>query len=761
MTTSSVDQNLTIAPRPNPVRRLSAYLKGAWQAVRPDATGWKGAALGIIVLGVLLMAVAAASQGSDLLYGVGYFVWLAALAALVIALVDLIAGIVTAIPKFYRAVLIGGAVILAMSLFQNLSVPGTLLVVGAILIPGTLLGAGIWTLANGRWPTMTRPQRITLSAGLIVGSGVLIAAIVWYLWPGPGVPVATPSAVAANTRIPSLEVADPSLPGRYEVQTLTYGSGSDRRPEFGEAAALTTRTVDGSAFVGRWAGMSGNLRTRYWGFDVTELPLNGRVWYPQGEGPFPLALIVHGNHSMMDYSDPGYDYLGELLASRGIILVSVDENFLNGNWMDYISFGSFSGLDTENDGRGWLLLEHLAQWQRWNRDPDNPFYGKVDMERIAVMGHSRGGEAAAIAASFNNLDYYPDDASVKLPYDFNIRTVVAIAPADGQYRPANQPTPLENVNYLVIQGAQDGDMAAFEGIRQYNRVQFSGEGDWFKAAVYVDRANHGQFNTTWGRSDSGTHPSTGLLNLGALMPAAEQMQVAKVFISAFLEATLNDEAGYRPLFENALSGREWLPDNAYLTRYEESGTRYLATFDEDVDVTTASVAGLSFEAGNLTTWHEGIPRLKWWDQQTGAVFLGWDRAEKGGTAFYRLKFEDEAWRPSAGDTLVFALANGNTGTEAIDLTISLKDEANQVANLPLSDFALLLPQFEFHTAKARLLENGQNGSAEPVFQTYSFPLEWFQQENPAFDPAKLSQVSFIFGRSEKGLVILDDVGFHP
>ena len=51
---------------------------------------------------------------------------------------------------------------------------------------------------------------------------------------------------------------------------------------------------------------------------------------PRGDGPFPLALIVHGNHSMEDYSDPGYAYLGELLASRGIIMASVDENFING-----------------------------------------------------------------------------------------------------------------------------------------------------------------------------------------------------------------------------------------------------------------------------------------------------------------------------------------------------------------------------------------------------------------------------------------------
>ena len=60
-----------------------------------------------------------------------------------------------------------------------------------------------------------------------------------------------------------------------------------------------------------------------------------------------MVLVVHGNHNMRDYSDPGYDYLGELLASRGYVLASVDENFINGR------------IRNENDGRGWFLLKHV------------------------------------------------------------------------------------------------------------------------------------------------------------------------------------------------------------------------------------------------------------------------------------------------------------------------------------------------------------------------------------------------------------------
>jgi hypothetical protein len=56
-------------------------------------------------------------------------------------------------------------------------------------------------------------------------------------------------------------------------------------------------------------------------------------------------------------------------------------------------------------------------------------------------GHSRGGEAVAVAAAFNRLSHYPDDATIKFTYNFDIKSIVAIAPVDGQYQPAGKPTP--------------------------------------------------------------------------------------------------------------------------------------------------------------------------------------------------------------------------------------------------------------------------------------------------------------------------------
>ena len=139
-----------------------------------------------------------------------------------------------------------------------------------------------------------------------------------------------------------LDAPNPARPGVFPVLRLYYGSGKDkRRSEFRDSVSIETESVDASKLIS--LGERAKDRNSYWGFSPKDFPINGRVWYPDGDGPFPLVLIVHGNHNMRDFSDPGYGYLGELLASRGFILTSVDQNFVNG------------GIRGENDARGWLL----------------------------------------------------------------------------------------------------------------------------------------------------------------------------------------------------------------------------------------------------------------------------------------------------------------------------------------------------------------------------------------------------------------------
>lgn len=748
------------------VRRVGEWFKRSWAAVAPGPRAWHGAALGLLLAAASLSALFAADNflaPPRLWSALLGFAALAAVCAVAGGLVLLLAALFQALPRFYRWALVATLPLLIMSFFAPASVPGAVVVGLGALVACSFLGAGLSVLLRGGWPRMTAVRRVITLAGLILGLGGVAGGAGW-LWLDDGAPAAPPPSAAALSAasVTPLALPDPSQPGPYAVQTLIYGSGRDqRRPEFGAQVTLQTTPVNGSAFLAGWS----DERTAFWGFGPDSLPRNGRVWYPEGVGPFPLVLIVHGNHMMEDFSDSGYAYLGELLASRGFIAVSVDENFLNYTMPEYITG---AGLREENDARGWLLLEQLSLWREWNATAGHRFYRRVDMENIALVGHSRGGEAVAVAALFNRLSRYPDDATVAFDYGFGIRGVVGLAPTVWQYLPADRTLALEDVNYLVLHGAQDMDVSSFLGSKLYERVRFTPGQYGFKAGLYIYGANHGQFNTTWCRNDN-SEPAGRLYNLQQLMPSTDQQQIARVTVSAFMEATLHGERGYVALFRDPRAAAAWLPEVVYLSQCEESTTKMLSTFEEDWDAETTTLPGGRQLGANLTIWREQQVPLKLGRLETGAAYLGWDRSAGLGEASYALSLP-EGLAVDVQSVLIFALADANldpnprdknpapAGPRApIDLTIEVMDRAGTSARLPLSSVSLLQPQLRSDFGKAAFVAGGS--TSEVVFQTFEFPLAAFAKENPALDPTHLAFVRLAFDRTPAGVVVLDNVGF--
>lgn len=759
--------------------RLRTRTAAALRAVAPGRRAWRGAAFGLLVAAVAIWIVLAwdalALRDPNWTALLPLFLIAGAAAAAGGLFVALLA-ILSLPTRSYRWALVSTILLLTYSLYWETAKLGILVLVLVTLVAASLTGAGLLVVRRG-WKTIGRTQRRVAVAGLAIGVAMVGAGLIWLLLDGfAEAPLVDAAAINSRPRPAPLDLPDPSRPGPYRVLTLTYGSGRDRhRSEYGAEVSLQARTVDGSPFIEGWSGASGWARTTYWGFDATELPLQGRVWYPDGDGPFPLVLIVHGNHIAEDFSDPGYRYLGELLASRGYVFVSVDQNFLNYSVADVVSFPDF-GLKEENDARGWLLLEHLRAWREWNAAAENPLAGKVDLERIALIGHSRGGEAVAVAAAFNPLPFYPDDARVPFDYRFRLRSVVAIAPTDGQYKPAGTFTRINNVSYLVLQGSHDGDAKSFEGSRVFERVRFTDGADHFKAGVYIHRANHGQFNSSWGRGDAGGFGDA-LLNRRPLMPAEDQARIAKVYISAFLEATLREHAGYRPLFRDHRLAPGWLPDGIYLSQYEDSATRYVCRYDEDIDVTTTTLAGGRIQGTNLADWKEEEIQIKWGSLDTRAAILGWDEAGSSTPATYAITLPESGLQLGPKSVLTFHLADAkekpseplgsmandekkdeDEAREPIDLTVAIESGAGHFARLPLSSFSALQPQIEAQVAKAGLLND--TPTSEVVFQIFDFPLSAFLAANPALDLTRLRTVRFVFDRTARGVVVLDDVGFR-
>lgn len=744
---------------------LVPRVRRGWSACRriltPSDAAWSAAALAVLalwaapLLAFALFDVAPRFSFEKVVGLVGFYV----VAGLLTLGAALLFWGVSALGRGYRWALLLALPPLTLLAFVGWGPKGFALL--AALVLGLSLTAGGLAAAIRRRSALARMRTAAVIATAI--GALIVGALVYGFLYSP----ADPNPAFAGYRLegPASALANPGKAGPFDVETFTYGSGTDRhRPDYAKGVQFRTRSVDGSKLDAEWKGFGGALRTAFWGFGPDAFPLQGRVWAPKGEGPFPLVLIVHGNHAMEEPSDPGYAYLGELLASQGFIAVSVDENFINSSFSEM--FNPFKRRQgAENDARAWLLLEHLKLWRSWTADAAHPLRGRADMSRIGLIGHSRGGEAVATAAAFNHLRAWPDDATVKFDYGFDIRGVAAIAPVDGQYQVRRRPTPLRDVDYFVIHGSLDGDMSSFMGAAQYARVDPGPDG--FKAALYVKDANHGQFNTVWGGNDySGTMGF--VIDQRPIMDPAAQRQVAKVFLAAFLRASLRDEAGYRTVLADPRRGAGWLPDTYLAADFAERATTVLANFDEDLDPTTGAV-GVGISASNLTVWKETWGKIRWGDLDTHQAVLGWNDRLRKGKASYALAFA----RPPAANAegvLVFSLSQSGESSippdfkgtveagepKALDWAVVLTDATGEEARLPLSADQPLYPQIKGQTRRLTVAETVP--TSEIVMRGYRLPLAAFLESNPRLDLSNLRYLRFDFDRSPEGSIVLDDMG---
>ena len=146
--------------------------------------------------------------------------------------------------------------------------------------------------------------------------------------------------------------------GDYSVGTLNYGPGID--------ADIVTGTSNISYFASR-KGLSGKVMDYYFDYDLTCVPIAGKIYFPKEGNNFPVVFIAHGNHEYSVDSYLGYDYLGEYLASNGYVVVSVDENCCN-------------KLSGENDARKILIYRRCYRNNGFNIE----FVGKINVTVIGI-----------------------------------------------------------------------------------------------------------------------------------------------------------------------------------------------------------------------------------------------------------------------------------------------------------------------------------------------------------------------------------------
>lgn len=622
-----------------------------------------------------------------------------------------------------------------------------------IMLAGIMIGSLI---------ALAMSRVLHLYIKLAVAALLCLILIISMVWPSTQENTSEELQMDSVTEITS---QNPANPGSYQVRSFNYGSGNDIwQPEFGRDVDLKSISVDASQYITKWS----KFRTLYWGYNQTSLPLNGRVWMPEGSGSFPLVLIVHGNHNMEDFSDDGYAYLGELLASRGFITVSVDENFLN--------FSGWTGIpDNDMKTRAWILLKHLQQIDQFSENADTPFYQKVDFSQIALIGHSRGGQAVAMAADYKR--WFSQDITLDNIDNYQIQSVAAIAPTDkkvdGTY------TRLKDTNYLTLQGARDGDVSTFDGERQYARTTFTQGSSDFKSTLYIADANHSQFNSGWGGHDI-SYPKGILLSRKGMLSPLEQREIAKVYISAFLEYTLHQNHRYLPLFQDYRTGIEWLPDTAYFNRYESGQFVSWARFDEDSNRMSIPNGGMA--TGTEIVWKEeeiknrsqsgkgtrGALLERDGEETTASIYsISWDNvapsiplvdAQKS-TQFLSFSLSDRSHE------LRRKLQESESQPLEIDIEIEIKSVDGVKSQVPLSQFMSIssLPEIRFTHLRwldLHLSDGKYKEPTEAVFQTYMIPLSAFTEANPLLDLSSGIKELSLRITGGPGMIMLDDIGLY-
>ncbi|TYS61390.1 hypothetical protein FZC74_03690 [Sutcliffiella horikoshii] len=557
---------------------------------------------------------------------------------------------------------------------------------------------------------------------------------------------------------------NPADSGDAKVQYFTYGSGKDGRREEYRNVKFESHSVNMSSFVAQPKGLNKWYREWFWGFDLYNAPLNGRVWMPENEEeePYPLVLIVHGNHNMADFSDGGYAYLGEMLASKGYIVASVDQNFINSGKTGHIGW--------DNASRAWLLLKHLELWQSWNEDKTHALFNKVDMDNIALIGHSRGGEAVSTAQLFNELDRFPNNAKVSLNFDFSIKSLIGLSPGDGRFKPGDQPVSLQDVNYLTLQGGNDTDHTNYLGMRQFQRISFTDDFDGFKSSIYINGANHGQFNSDWEVDQPS--PYWWFMNRKEIMDPDMQREITKVYVSSFLDATLKGKREYREVFSNKEIASSWIPTDPLRMRFEDRDFQSIATFEEDADVTKTTQDGGRLHGNNLRVWKEiNLLQRNKEQQNNQVVKLGWTNKNSRYTITLPegaadnfseetvLRFDAVQAHPTRYDFYHINVPEGFEN-KAIPVSVSVKPKGMANFDGRIKKTIFIEPTYTTTLYRYGWWNDRYGNSYEHMLQTYGIPLDYLKENFPDIDYSQIEEVTFEFNQTESGLIFLDNIGFN-
>ena len=515
------------------------------------------------------------------------------------------------------------------------------------------------------------------------------------------------------------------------------------------------------------------------------IEVRGNVHYPTdlSDGPFPVLLFLHGRHSTCYAgwggtsiawpctgafsaipSYQGYDYLGEHFASLGYIVISVSANSISSTDNTTPDYGMRA--------RGELLQHQLDLWNDWNTAGGDPFgdifVGKLDMDNIGTMGHSRGGEGVVEHALFNR----------ELGSPYGINAVLTLAPVD-----FNRPV-LNGIPIMNLAPYCDGDVSDLQGVHFYDDARYPDEADTMpKHNLLFLGANHNYFNTVWtpGLFPAGTADDWGFVDgsqsdefCGTSSPGngrfdpETQRNALLAYSSAFFRVYIGGEDEYAPILtvedvtppaSATLDGDEVFmsyhaPENKRvdLNRQDGEGTEDENTVGAPVSqngLVVYDICGDDFGEQYCIGGGAG-PSQEPHNKNGGVAVLGLSQLEaqwNSADDWYRNDIPEFMQDFTNFDAVQFrASVNFDTSPieSPLDFQIELTDGDGVSSTLTVSDYssALFFPPGDFGSTLPRTMHN-----------TISIPVADFA----GVDLTNIDYVRFLFNESGSGAILISDL----
>ncbi|PZO38376.1 MAG: hypothetical protein DCF17_14765 [Shackletoniella antarctica] len=501
-------------------------------------------------------------------------------------------------------------------------------------------------------------------------------------------------------------------------------------------------------------------------FDTMPLTLTGAIALPPGHAPAPWVIVLHGRHAGCHFQpgatsqwpcapeprfDRGFAYLAQALAEAGYGVLAPNLN---------AAFSETYGANADNRNQladqrsGQIIDAHLARLALAHRGDDAGFgvslAGRVDLTRLAMVGHSMGGGAAALSTLQRLGGDSAADLQGKIVAGLGpIAALVLVSPTRS-YPIAQRPEAyaLPDVPTVVMAGGCDRDIFDLSSL-YYVETARQQPRTTPVLGLLLPGANHNYFNAAVAADDYYRKPDNGPL----CNPQRSRDRLSRVaqetFLSQYTQAFLRtvwSAGGDAALAEVGMAAhqaapRELFGQSVFTTLVSPNAERYTVFQAEDAPATSLTAGLKATLCKSLTDCQ---PSSRPYPHFPALLTLGWETA----TELLRVPLEsvnvsrftslelrlapDPAWPIPQGQP-VFAVV--------------LRDNQGGAARVEILSSLPALRQFE---------PDPTHGTTAPLYPSaLRIPLGQFA----GVDLAAVSSLELVFDQAPQGKLHLASVEF--